>query len=103
MACQRPAKEHVEAVHRYLAKEFPGYVQRSWWEEDTTSQIFEIENGVVLRRLVIDGGVFWDCPDCTVALSFSDLTDYMRAIRTHTRCFYLLWQDGMLLIRSTAL
>lgn len=47
-------------MHRYLAEACPGSVQRSGWEEDTTAQIFGIENGAVLHRLVIDGGMFWN-------------------------------------------
>lgn len=103
MTSHRPSKEHIDTVHRYLAREFPGFVQRSWWEEDTRAQVFELENGAVLRRLVIDGGMFWDCPDCAVTLSISDLADYMREVRTPSRSFHVMWQDRTLHIRSKAL
>ena len=45
MISHRPTQEQIDTVHRYLAAEFPGSVQRSWWEEDTITQVFEIENG----------------------------------------------------------
>lgn len=103
MTSPRPTKEQIDAVHRYFAREFPGSRQLGWWEGETRTQIFEIEHGAVLRRIVMDGGVFWDCPDCVVALSLSDLVDYMREVRTPSRCFHVTWQDRALHIRSKPL
>ena len=103
MTSHRPTQEQIDTVHRYLAAEFPGSVQRSWWEEDTMTQVFEIENGAMLRRVALDVGMFRDCPDCAAALSLSDLADYMREWRTPKRCFHVLWYDRILHIRLKAL
>jgi hypothetical protein len=67
------------------------------------TQVFEIENGAILRRVVLDVCLFRDCPDCAVALSLSDLADYMREWRTPKRCFHVLWYDRLLHIRSKSL
>ena len=68
MISHRPTQEQIDTVHRYLAAEFPGSVQRSWWEEDTMTQVFEIENGAILRRVMLDVGMFRDGCDRSSAL-----------------------------------
>jgi hypothetical protein len=103
MPSQRPTKEHIDAVHRYFARKFPSSRQLSRWDEDIRAQIFEIENGAVLRRIVMDGSVLWDCLDGAAALSLSDLADYMREVRTPSRCFDVRWQGRTLHIRSKPL
>ena len=78
-------------------------MQLGWWEGETRRQIFEIEHRAIRRRIVMDGGMFWDCPDCAVALCRSDLADSMREVCSPTRCFYLTWEAGVLHIRSMPL
>lgn len=98
-----PRRLRAGGVHRHLlpvAVYVPGHPPHPW---ETRRQIFEIEHGAVLRRIVMDGGMFWDCPDCVVALSLSDLADYRREVRSPTRCFHLTWEAGVLHIRSKPL
>ncbi len=103
MTSRRPTREPIDAVHRYFSREFPGSMQLSWWEGETRRQIFEIEHGAVRWRIVMDGSMFWDCPDCAGALCRSNLADAMRAVCSRTRFFYLTWEAGVLHIRSMPL
>jgi len=103
MISDQPTQQQVDAMHRYFAQEFPSYSQQSWWDEDIRAQVFALNNGDILRRVVIDGSVFSDCPDCVVTLRISDLADYMREMRAPRRGFHVTWQGRTLHIRSKAL
>ena len=103
MIMQHPTEEQIATVQRYLAQEFPGCRQQSWWEEDRMAQIFALTDGALLRHFVIDSELFQACPDCAVALQNSELADYVRQTLVPPRCFHLTWEAGALHIRSKPL
>ncbi len=103
MIMQHPTEEHIATVQRYLAQEFPGCQQQSWWEEDRQAQIFALTDGAMLRHFVIDSELFQAGPDCAAVLENSELADYVRETLSPTRCFRLTWEAGALHIRSKPL
>jgi hypothetical protein len=103
MENHHPPEAQIDAVQRYLKREFPGCIHRTWRLENVMAQVFEFSNDEVLRRIVIEDGFFRGCPDCADGLRHSDLADYIRESRAPRRCFHIVWNNNTLRIRSKPL
>lgn len=93
----------VATVHHYLERAFPNRVTHTGWEADGKGPIFEVVHDQTRHQVIITSGFLAVCPDSAYTLRHSELTDYMREARSQNRRFLVLWQNGALHIRFTAL
>jgi hypothetical protein len=100
---QLPTKTQIDAVQRYLEREFPGSRRRTWWDENMQAQVFELMDSDSLRRIGIDVAIFQNASDEVKELRESDFVDYIRWSRAPRRWFRVTWSDGGLHIRSKPL
>ncbi len=103
MSTNRPTKTRINTVLHYLQQEFPGHVRGTRWERRTGMQMFEVFHETTVHRVDMPAAFFEDCPDCADALRDSELVDYMREAKTQARRFSVMWERGMVRIRSTPL
>ncbi len=103
MPTNPPSKAQVGAIRHYLEREFPDCVKRMRWDQRRMVQVFEVAHGTVLHQVVVTSAFLEDCPDCADALRDSELVDYMREAKTQTRRFSVMWERGIVRIRSTPL
>jgi hypothetical protein len=100
-----PKRSHVtnaslDAVHHYLDRAFPNQVMHTGWDADTEGPVFEVVYNQVRHQVVINAAFLKKCPDHADILRHSELADYIREVRTQSRRFLVLWQDGALRVRS---
>lgn len=100
---KRPTKAQIDPVQHYLELEFPGQVNRTWWDRKRLAQVFEIATGAGLRHIVIELEFFQACSDYVDQLRDSELVDYIRESLSPGRCFLVVWTQGMVRIRSKPL
>jgi len=87
----------LTAVESYLEEEFPGHV------EEVKDNVYIISYHGISHHVVFEPTFLKQCPDYTHALRQTDLTDYIREVRSQSRRFLVIWQEHNIHIRSTLL
>jgi hypothetical protein len=99
-----PAKPPIDAIRAYLERAFPGQVARAWWGSTERMQTFVVAHaGAADHQAAVPAAFLDSCPDCAGALHASEMADYMRETRAERRRFTVIWDDGMVRIRSRPL
>ncbi len=99
----RPPRDTLAPIQQYLEREFRDRVRRTWWEKRTRVHVFEVSHGTVLHQVHVTAAFLEACPDYGVGLRDSELADYMREAQSHERRFTVVWEGGMVRIRSQLL
>lgn len=93
----------IEAIHTHLEREFPGQVQRSWWDQESLAHAFEVSHESTHHHVLVSMAFIENCKDVVASLRMSELAEYMREARTQSRRFVVLGDEGAPRIRSVLL
>jgi len=103
MPSRQPSTQPVNAVRRYLEREFPGLVRHTGWEQHLEAHVFEIAHERGHHQVLVFEGVLRSNRDAAAELRESELADYLHEARGQKRRFLVRKEEGAVRIRSTAL
>jgi hypothetical protein len=98
-----PHETQIGEIRQYLEWEFPGQVQRTWWDEAARAPVFEVASETWRHHVVVEMDFLEAYHNAVASLRASELADYMREARGQTRRFLVRAEGGALHIRSTPL
>ena len=103
MPSRQPSTQPVNAVRRYLEREFPGQVRHTGWEQHLEAHVFEIAHETGHHQVLVSEGVLRSNRDAAAELRESELADYLHEARGQKRRFLVRKEEGTVRIRSSAL
>jgi hypothetical protein len=98
-----PLETQIAEIRQYFEWEFPGQVQRAWWDETARAPVFEVAHETARHHVVVDTEFIRACRDAVASLRATELADYMRETREQGRRFRIFEEGSEVHIRSTPL
>jgi hypothetical protein len=100
--CRAPEPD-IETIRGYLEREFPGQLQRIWWDGEAMAHVFEVVHETAHHQVGVPAAFIQTCDDAIASLHASELTDYMREARAQDRRFLVNDEGHTVRVRSTPL
>jgi hypothetical protein len=91
---QRPTESQINTLRACLEAGFPRRVGDAWWDRASKAQVFEIDHGTAVHRVMVPYRFFRDSRDYSRELSRLGLAERVREARD---------QDARIILSSLGL